>query len=169
MFTVTYTDGSKANFSYKTKIVNPENVVKIIFWNSKFANLKGLEKCINLEELVCYNVNLTSLEGIENCVNLKNLMISRNRLTSLQGLENCINLTELRCSQNQLTSLQGLENCVNLEVIYCYGNNLTFLPDFITTFTKLKWFDYYQNPIVDIPEEIKNFIDKVPSLDNLDV
>jgi hypothetical protein len=119
---------------------------------SRFTKLRVLECSGNkltelpslpetLEQLDCSFNELTSLPPLNK--NLKLIFCFNNKLTTLPILNE--NLMVLSCGNNKLTIIPPLNK--NLVQLYCINNNIV---NFKLLNEKLKYFDYYGNPIRNI-------------------
>ena len=115
----------------------------------------------NVIALDCLSCRLTTLAGIEHLTNLHILQCYGNQLTTLAGIEHLTNLQKLYCGSNQLTTLAGIEHLTNLHILYCDRNQLTTLPACLINFTRLRSFDYDNNPLEYVPAVVNRFIQQL--------
>jgi Leucine-rich repeat (LRR) protein len=92
-----------------------EKVTKLLLFNNRLTDVKGLEKLNKLTELNLWRNQLTDVKGLEKLTQLTKLWLSDNQLTNVKGLEKLTKLENLYLSKNQLTNVNGLEKLTWLE------------------------------------------------------
>ena len=108
------------------------------------------------------------IDKFENVEDITELYCSHNRLTSLpESMASLVNLEKLDCSYNKLTSLpESMTLLVNLKILYCDYNKLTSLPLSIINLRRLEDFNYYNNPLGELPVQIQRFIYRLKNRQN---
>lgn len=119
-YLLSQTYGSNSWLSYKEIL----GVTNINVNNKSIANLKGIERFIELRTLDCGNNSLSTLDVTKN-LSLNTLICNNNGLNSLDLTKN-LSLFFLTCSANNLSSLD-LSNCHYLQNLKCDDNKLTSL------------------------------------------
>jgi len=91
-----------------------EKVTKLLLFNNRLTDVKGLENLNKLTELNLWRNQLTDVKGLEKLTQLTYLVLEKNQLTDVKGLEKLTQLTKLYLSKNQLTDVKGLEKLTQL-------------------------------------------------------
>jgi len=118
---------------------------------------KIITKFPNLTSLSLDNNYLTSLpDFIDNLCNLKKLYLMNNRIEYISPNIGCLsNLERIYLSYNQIKTLPlSLRYLTNLRQLYLDNNNLKDVPDIFNNL-KLSYFNLRNNPIMKIPDSLK--------------
>ncbi|MBN1803349.1 MAG: leucine-rich repeat protein [Candidatus Lokiarchaeota archaeon] len=122
------------------------------------TDIKGLDKCTDLEALNLGSNEIKEIVGLENLRNLKRLYLEDNQIQEIKGLDNLVNLETLVLKRNHIKEIKGLDELRSLKSLNLENNHIEDIKG-LESLSNLNFLSLTHNPI--------KSIENIEHLDNL--